>query len=111
MKQHSAKELRYDAALLAPNASTVLTASVGASVEDLTGRSLEQAQLISAETSHRIVLRYADALALPARGYVRVTDPGSSVVTLYVVDYLSDPRTPRPRVWVEVYCHAERAGH
>lgn len=108
MRQHAASELRYWAALLGPDGQTVLTAQVGAGIEDLSGRRLEQAQLISSETSHMILLRFLDAQPLPAQGYVQVTDPGTGVVTLYIVDYLEDPRKPRPRVWVEVYCHVER---
>lgn len=111
MRQHTASELRYTADLLLPDGATVVVSQVGAGIEDLSGRRLEQAQLISAETSHMILARYADAQALPAQGFIRVTDPGSGVVTLYVVDYAQDPRKPRPRVWTEVYCHAERAGN
>lgn len=107
MKQHAASELRYTVDLLGTDAATLL-ASVGAAINDLAGRRLEQAQLVSAETTHMILLRYADALSLPIQGYIRVTDPGSGVVTLYVVDYAQDPRQPRPRVWVEIYCHVER---
>lgn len=109
MREHAAKELRYWANLLAPDGETALTPNpVGAGIEDLSGRRLEQAQLISAETSHMVLLRYADAQPLPNQGYVQVTDPGSGVVMLYVVDYMEDPRLPRPRVWVEVYCHVGR---
>lgn len=109
MRQHTTKELRYWATLLQPDGATVITASVGAGIEDLSGRRLEQAQLISAETTHMILTHYADALALPNQGYVQVTDPGSGEVTLYVVDYIEDPRLPRPRTWTEIYCHVERA--
>ena len=108
MKQHAAKDLRYTANLMSTDGTTVLAAQVGAGIQDLSGRRLEQAQLMSAETTHMILLRYLDAGALPVQGYVKVTDPGNGVVTLYVVDYLMDPRVPRPRVWSEVYCHAER---
>jgi hypothetical protein len=104
--QHAAKEIRYTADLMAPDGASVVMAGVGVGIEDLSGRRLEQAQLVSAETSHMVLLRYADALSLPIQGYIRVTDPGSGIVTLYVVDYAQDPRTPRPRVWLEVYCHA-----
>jgi hypothetical protein len=107
--QHSAKELQYTADLLDTDATTVLASQVGAGINDLAGRRLEQAQLISAETSHMILLRYADGLALPPQGYIQVTDPDTAAVTLYVVDYIQDPRKPRPRVWTEAYCHAVRA--
>lgn len=107
MKQHAASELRYTVELLGPDAQTVL-ASAGAGIEDLSGRRLEQAQLQASETTHMILLRYADGLSLPIQGYVRVTDPGSGVVTLYAVDYAIDTRQPRPRVWIEFYCHATR---
>ena len=109
MRQHAAKELRYTVDLLDTDGSTVLLAGAGAGIEDLSGRRLEQAQLMSAETTHMILLRYLDGKALPNQGYVRLTDPDTAVVTLYIVDYLMDPRQPRPRVWTEVYCHALRA--
>lgn len=109
MKQHAAKELRYVASLLSTDGATVLTASVGAGIEDLSGRRLEQAQLMVAETTHMILLRYADAQALPPQGYIQVVDPGSGATTLYIVDYFQDPRIPRPRVWTEVYCHVMRS--
>lgn len=109
MKQHSASDLRYWAALLAPDGATVITPQVGAGIEDLSGVRLMQAQLESSETTHMIVLRYLDAQPLPPQGHVQLTDPGNGAVTLYVVDYLKDPRKPRARVWAEVYCHVERA--
>ncbi len=108
MRQHAAKEMRYWANILDTDGATVLVSQVGAAIEDLSGRRLEQAQLMSAETTHMILLRYADGLPLPNQGYVQVTDPGSGATTLYIVDYLLDPRAPRPRVWTEVYCHVER---
>ncbi|HZP06772.1 MAG TPA: hypothetical protein VFB43_17870 [Terracidiphilus sp.] len=108
MKQHAAKEMRYTADVLDTDAITVLTPSAGVAIEDLSGRRLEQAQLEAAETTHMIVLRYADAVNLPKQGYLQVTDPGSGTITLYCVDYAKDPRIPRPRVWVEVYCHVVR---
>ena len=108
MKQHAAKDLRYTVNLMDIDGSTVLVPNVGAGIEDLSGRRLEQAQLMAAETSHMVLLRYADGLPLPNQGYVQVTDPGSSAVVLYIVDYIQDPRIPRPRVWTEVYCHVMR---
>lgn len=108
MKQHAAKDLRYTADLMDVDGTTVLVPQVGAGIEDLTGRRLEQAQLMSAETTHMVLLRYADGLPLPNQGYIRVIDPGSSAVTLYIVDYTQDQRVPRPRVWTEVYCHVMR---
>ena len=108
MKQHAAKELRDTADLMDTDGTTVLVSQVGAGIQDLSGRRLEQAQLMSAETTHMVLLRYADALPLPNQGYLQVTDPGSGAVTLYIVDYTQDPRVPRPRVWTEVYCHVMR---
>jgi hypothetical protein len=109
--KHAAKDLQYTVDLLRGDASTVAASGIGAGLTDLTGRQLEQAQLVAAETSHLVVLRYTDGKDIPPRGYVRVTDPGTGAVTLYIVDYILDPRDPRPRVWIEVYCHAERAGN
>jgi hypothetical protein len=104
-QQHKAKELRYWAALLAADGSTVINAAVGANVEDLAGRRLEQAQLIAAETSHMILMHAEDAAVLPAQGYVQIDG------TLYLVDYTQDPRNPRPNMWTEIYCHVERSGN
>lgn len=103
--RHTAKELLYWASILASDGATVITAAVGAGVEDLAGRRLEQAQLESAETSHMIVMHAADAAQLPAQGYVLCDG------VLYVVDYTRDPRDPRPHVWTEVYCHVEKGGN
>jgi hypothetical protein len=108
MQQHAAKELRYVADILAPDATTVLASAVGAGIENLSGRRLEQAQLTASETTHMVLLRYPDSLPLPNQGYLRVSDPYTAAVTLYVVDYTQDPQKPRPRVWTEVYCHVER---
>jgi hypothetical protein len=108
MRQHAAKEIRYTVDILDVDGSTVLAPGIGAGISDLAGRRLEQAQLISAETSHMILLRYADSLSLPNQGYIQMADPNTGTATLYIVDYTQDPREPRPRVWVEVYCHVGR---
>jgi hypothetical protein len=108
MRQHTASELRYTADLMDTDAATVLV-QVGAGIEDLSGRRLEQAQLMAAETTHMLLLRYTDGKPLPNQGYIRVTDPDTGAVVLYVVDYMQDPRIPRPRVWTEVYCHVVRS--
>lgn len=109
--KHSAKEIRYTVDLLRGDATTVVASGIGAGLTDLTGRQLEQAQLVAAETSHMLVLRYADGKDIPQRGYVRLVDPGSLQTTLFIVDYILDTRDPRPRVWIEVYCHVEKAGN
>ena len=108
MRMHQASEIRYGVNILGTDGVTVLAADVGAGIEDLSGRRLEQAQLISSETSHMILLWYLDALKLPNQGHIQVIDPGTGETTLYLVDYVEDPRKPRPRVWTEVYCHVER---
>jgi len=112
MRQHAAKDLKYSVDLLAPDGETVVLSGAGACIEDLTGKRLEQAQVVGAETTHLITLRYLDSLALPVMGHIQVEDPNTGVVTLYIVDAPPlDPRVPRPRVWAEVYCHVERAGN
>lgn len=108
MRQHAALDMQYWVSLLGPDATTVISAQVGAGIEDLTGLRLQQAQLVSSETSHMILLRYLDAQPLPPQGHVLVTDPGNGETTLYLVDYVKDPRKPMPRMWAEVYCHVER---
>jgi hypothetical protein len=111
MKQHQASEMRYTADIMAPDGETVILAQCGAGIEDLEGRAVEQAQLIASRTTHKVLLWWADAVSLPDGGYLRVTDPWTGAVTLYVVDAPPlDPRKPRPRVWAEVFCHAERSG-
>lgn len=107
MKRHTASELKYTAIILDTDATTA-KASAYAGVEDLSGRRLEQAQFMSAETTHMILFRYLDGRAVPNQGYISVTDPDSSVATLFVVDFVMDPRQPRPRVWTEVYCHVTK---
>jgi hypothetical protein len=109
MKRHNASELKYTAIILDADASTAI-ASAYAGVEDLSGRRLEQAQSVVADTTHMILFRYMDGRAVPSQGYISVTDPDTSIATLYVVDYPIDPRNPRPRVWSEIYCHATK-GH
>jgi hypothetical protein len=104
MRSHSSNELIYMATLLASDATTVVT-TCRAGVSDLSGRRLEAAQLIASETSHLIVLRFGDAMALTASGFI------SCDGVLYIVDYLQDTRTPRPKMWLEVYCHVERSGN
>jgi hypothetical protein len=108
MRIHTAKDIRYWVALLDTDGATVLAPNVGAGIEDLSGRRLEQAQLMSSETSHLIFMRYADAVSLPQQGFVQVVDPDTGITTDYVVDYLNDPRQPRARVWVDAYCHVMR---
>jgi hypothetical protein len=110
MRSHTADELKYTAQILDSDGTTVLgTARCG--VEDLSGRRLEQAQLVSSETSHTLTMRYADAFAyVKDSGYISVEmDLGVNI--LYVVDSRPlDPRQPRPKMWLEISCHVERAG-
>lgn len=103
MRAHSTNELRDVVNLLAPDGVTVLASNIRAGIEDLTGRRLEQAQLVAAETSHMIIVRTGDAAAINAQGYVQ-----DGVGTLYIIDYIRDPRQPRARMWTEIYCHVER---
>lgn len=105
MRTHSANDLVYRADILAPDGSTVVTASVPCGVEDLTGRRLEQAQLTASETTHTLVMRAIDAATLRESSYVRCDG------LLYIVDYTVDPRKPRPKMWTEIYCHIERSGN
>jgi hypothetical protein len=100
--RHNANQLRDYANVLASDGATVLTTGIACGVSDLSGRRLEQAQLISAETSHMILLRTADASALTVSSYIQCEG------LLYIVDYLQDPREPRAGMWTEVYCHIER---
>jgi hypothetical protein len=102
MRTHTANEMQFSATLLQPDNATVIATGVGCGVEDLAGNTRAQAQLQAPETTHLILMRYLDGLALSNAGYVSVEG------VLYIVDYLRDPRRPRPRVWIEVYCHAER---
>lgn len=105
MRGHSANELIYDADILGPDGTTVLASGVACGVSDLSGRRLEQAQLVSAETTHMILMRTADTETLTDSGYVFCDG------VLYIVDYHQDPRSPRPKMWLEIYGHVERAGN
>src|SRR4051812_42035720 len=105
MRNHTANQLKFRGNILAPDGVTVLTSAVPCGLEDLSGRRLEQAQLIAAETSHMILMRTGDASTLTDAGYISVEG------TLYIVDYRQDPREPRPKMWLEVYCHVERSGN
>lgn len=101
-RMHSANELKYAANILGPDNSTVRASGIRVGVMDLTGRTLAQAQLINSETSHIILLRRGDAAGLDKSCYI-VCDG-----TTYIVDYYLDPRSPRPNMWIEVYCHVEQ---
>jgi hypothetical protein len=104
MRRHSANELIYTANILGPDGTTAVASGVPCGVEDLAGRRLEQAQLIASETSHMILMRTPDTAALTDSSYIACDG------NVYVVDYRQDPRSPRPKMWTEVYCHLERAG-
>ena len=106
--KHTASELRYTADLLQPDGNTVLVTGAGCGLEDLSGRRLEQQQLESSETTHMVLLWYADGVSLPKQGYVRIDMLDGTPPVLYVVDYTLDARKPRARVWLEVYCHVVR---
>lgn len=106
MKTHSASELKFSADILGPDSSLRIS-GIRVGVEDLTGRRLEQAQLIASETSHQILVHTGDVTTLDPSCYMVVDG------TTYVVDYLIDPfpsRAQRPGTWIEVYCHAENGG-
>ena len=104
MKTHSAKELKYTAQVLGSDSVTVLVAKVAVGVEFLSGRRLEHAQLISAETSHMVVLRELDAKAVTDSSYFNIGG------VMYEVDYLPPSISTRPGNWQEVYCHVVRGG-
>lgn len=101
-KGHIADELRYPAQLLAADGSTVLLSGFKVGVNDLSGARREQAQLTDSETTHMILARRnAVAGLLSTASYVQADG------VLYIVDYFSDPRVPRPNMWVEIYGHVE----
>lgn len=104
MRSHTSNELIYRAAILDTTATTVITTAF-CGIEDLSGKRLEQAQIIAAETTHRITMRANDARQLTNFGHITVEG------VLYIVDYLADPRKPRPNMWLEVFCHVERSGN
>ena len=105
MRVHSANELLYRAYILAADGKTIVTSGIPCGVSDVTGRRDEQAQLSASVTQHTIVMRYADAASLTASSYVLCDD------VLYVVDFTEDPRKPRPKMWLDVFCHVERSGN
>lgn len=102
MRGHTANELTQIADVLGPDG--IVRTSIRVGVTDLTGRRLEQAQLVASETSHMIVCRAADSLLLDSSCYVTVDG------ITYVVDAITDPKVPRPGVWREVYAHVSNGG-
>lgn len=98
---HSANELRSTGQILAADGTTV-KATVRVGVTDLSGRLLEQAQLINSQIANVIVARYADVAGiLDASCYI--VSEGKT----YIVDYMLDPRKPRAYTWLEIFCHVE----
>jgi hypothetical protein len=106
MRGHSSNELQYHASILGPDGATVISSGIACGIEDLSGRRLEQAQLVASETSHMILMHYGDVAALSNSGYLL---DGEGL--LYLVDYTRDPREPRAKMWLEIYCHIERSGN
>lgn len=103
MRSHSASEFRYYGNVIGPDGTSIRITGVGLGLEDLQGRRLEQAQLTKPETSHVLTFRFGDVTGqLDESCYVQVEG------VLYIVDYLRDPRNPRPNMWTEAYCHVER---
>lgn len=101
MKVHSANELNNTASIMGPDMSP-RSQNVRVGITDLSGRRLEQAQLVSSETTHLIVMRASTGAVLDRNCYI-VDAEG----TTYIVDYTLDPRVPREDMWLEVYCHVE----
>lgn len=99
MRGHNANELTTTANVIGPD-GTGRIEGISAGVVDLTGKALEQSQLIASETSHRILFHTADVVGQLDTSCYIVADGGT-----YIVDYLIDPRVPRPGRWTEVFCH------
>lgn len=103
MIKHSPSELFYRADILGPDMVPRYQEQY-AGLQDLSGRRLEQAQLVSSETTHCAVFNAKDVPLLDESCYISIEG------TLYVVDYKLDPRQPRPGMWLEVYCHVAKGG-
>lgn len=99
MRGHSSNELRTTGDVLGPDYS-FRAQGVYAGVFDLSGKRLEEAQLVTAETTHMVLFHAADVTTLDNACYLSIDG------ATYVVDYITDPRVPRPGMWTEVYCHA-----
>lgn len=102
---HNASELKFSADIIGPD-STVRATGVRVGLTDLTVKRLEQAQIIASENSYMIVLRTLDATAsdLDQSCYIAIAG------VTYIVDGFTDPRLPRPGMWIEVSCHVENGG-
>lgn len=101
---HSTSELMFVADILGPDALTIRATGVRVGVKDLTGKALEQAQYQASEVSQVIVIRTLDASTLDTSCYIVVEG------ITYIVDYLTDPRDPRPGMWTEAFCHIINGG-
>jgi SPP1 family predicted phage head-tail adaptor len=100
--KHNASELKYRIDVLAADGATVKVANQWAGIIDLSGRRLEQAQLVSSETTHQITIRHN--VAVDSSCFIL------SDGVRYIVDYLLDPGFPRRGVWTEIYCHVSGDG-
>lgn len=100
---HSPSELFYRADILGPD-MVPRHQDRYTGIQDLTGRQLEQAQLVSSETTHCVVFQAPDVPLLDESCFIQIEE------VLYVVDYKLDPRDPRPGMWLEVFCHVAQGG-
>jgi SPP1 family predicted phage head-tail adaptor len=93
--------LRYKMDYLDASQTPVLS-GIAANAEDLSGRKLELAQLISAETTHRFTVRY-DA-QITSDGHISFDG------SVFAIDYLRDPGEPFRKFYLEIYAHKVRDG-
>lgn len=100
---HSANQLRFIADILGPD-STLRASGIRVGQEMLSGKRLEQAQLIASETSHMLLFRANDAVTLDESCYVVIDG------VTYIVDYKNAVNDPRPGMWLEVFAHIENGG-
>lgn len=102
---HSANELDHIADILGPDL-VARASGIRVGYRTLSGKRLEQAQLIASETSHMLVFHYPDVAS--------ILDNSCYVVIegiTYIVDYDPiDPQIPRHNMWLEVYCHVSNKG-
>lgn len=110
MRTHSANELNAVADILSIDADTDIETLISSGIPcgpmSVSGRRQYEAQFSTSDTTHMILMHYADAAGIKESAFIRCDG------LLYVVDYIFDAynanRAQRPRTWTEVYCHVTR---
>jgi len=95
-------KMQYRVDVIAADGITVLYSGVPSGVEDLSGKRLEQAQLINNETTHLVSMVFRPNVSESC--YILYGG------RLFAVDYLLDPGVPLRGMFLQVYAHKVGGG-